>query len=106
MNEKVTHCVVCNEPIPTGYRGRPRKVCGDACYNIRRNIRGKNRTAISKAEKHLLSAVRHLVAWPDLQIETISLYSQVRGTPDEVTDANIGDRNAPGELDEDARVIN
>ena len=106
MNEKATHCVVCNEPIPTGYRGRPRKVCGDACYNRRRNIRGKNRAAISKAEKHLLAAVRHLVAWPELQIETISLYSQVRGTPDEVTDSNIADRNPPSELDDQARVIN
>lgn len=103
---KIYNCVVCEQPIPTGYRGRPRKVCGEGCYNVRRNIRGKNRSSIAKAERHLLLAVQHLVPWPDLQVEVLSLFSDVRNTPDEVTEANLGQRAESENQNPEAKAIN
>lgn len=37
----------------------------------------------------MLRVVQSLAAWPELQIEGLSLFSAIRGTSDEVTKANV-----------------
>ena len=98
MSEPSTQCIVCQLPLPTGYRGRPRVVCSDACYNVRRPIRAHNQEALSIAQAQLLRVVQSLTAWPELQIEALALFSALRGTGDEVTDANLERPEAPPNL--------
>ena len=89
MAEIRTKCSVCGAALPTGDRGRPRVVCSDRCYNARRSIRSTNQESLSIAQAQMLRVVQSLAAWPELQIEGLSLFSAIRGTSDEVTKANV-----------------
>ena len=77
-------CVVCGNPLPTGYRGRPRVTCGSACYNKRRTLKAHNREALDATQTPLLQVVQLLAVWPALQLRAIELLTSIREQDDEV----------------------
>ena len=82
-------CVVCGNPLETGYRGRPRVTCGTTCYNKRRTLRAHNREALDATQRPLLQVVQLLAVWPELQIRAIELLTAIRKQDDEVVSTSL-----------------
>ena len=71
--------------MPTGYRGRPRVVCSDQCYGVRRTILYKNALVLANAKKSAQELITRLKRWPEAFEQAVAIYGQISSIGPEVT---------------------